>query len=125
MQWFSEHEWRLYDGVLEHLQTRAVDSLVVVCGNAFAPASAVETFDLVLHLDVDEQTLRERLSTRVGNDYGKSPGETEQILERHRKLTLACRESGVVPIDATQPLVKVAGDIVDATSQIQKSTAAP
>ncbi len=123
MEWFSEHEWRLYDGVLERLQTRAVDGLVVLCGNVFAPASAVETLELVLHLDVDEKTLRERIGARVGNDYGKSPEEMEQILERHRKLTVAFQGSGVLTIDARQSLASVAGETVEAAARAQGTSA--
>lgn len=115
-QWFSEHEWRLRDGVLDQLRNRAIDALVVLCGNVFPPVSAIETFDRVLHLDVDEETLRQRITARVDNDYGQTSEEMHRILDRHRELAAACRVCGVVTVDATQPLTGVAGDIVQATA---------
>jgi len=110
--WFSRHEWRLRDGVLEGLRAKASDALVVLCGNVFPPSTAIGLFDRVLHLVLDEQTLRERMLTRVGNDYGKSPDELQQVLRRHRMLGDACRECDVVAVDATRPLTEIADDVV-------------
>lgn len=117
-QWFAEHEFRLVDGVLERLQRRGGDGLVVLCGNVFPPAKAVALFDQVLHLDVDEDTLRRRIETRVGNDYGQTPSEMQQILERRRALLIACREAGVVDVDATRPLAEVVERIVSAANHV-------
>ena len=114
-QWFSEHEWRLRDGALQQMRLRATDALVVLCGNVFRPPAAAELFDRVLYLHVDEATLRQRISTRDENDYGRTASELQRILERHRQLLADARGHGVVFIDATQPLAQVASAVLHAS----------
>jgi gluconate kinase len=117
-QWFSEHVWRLRDGVLDQMQARARNELVVLCGNSFPLASAAEVFDLVLHLEMDEDSLRQRITSRVDNDYGQTPSEMDQILGRHRLLIAASRELDVVAIDATQPLGGVAAAVIEIAATV-------
>lgn len=113
-EWFAQHEWRLRDGVLDHLRRRSLDGLVVLCGSVFSLSAAVEEFDRVLVPDVEEQVLRQRIIARVGNDYGKTTDELNRILDRHRALSNASRREDVVTIDATLPLPEVADDVVEA-----------
>ena len=61
-------------------------------------------------MDVNVDTLNERLDNRPDNDWGKSKSERKLILRLH-----ATKEdvpsSGIV-IDATQPLVSVVDEIL-------------
>ena len=61
-------------------------------------------------LDVDAETLNERLDSRPDDDWGKRKSERELILRLH-----ATKEdvpsSGIV-LDATQPLVSVVDEIL-------------
>ena len=66
-------------------------------------------FDRIICLDIDETTLRSRLASRVGNDFGQSEQELALILEVHKTVTEAYRAKGAAIFDATRPL----GEVVD------------
>lgn len=66
-------------------------------------------FDKVFILDVDAETLNERLDNGP-DDWGKSKGERELILRLH--ATKEDLPSNGIVIDATQPLVSVVDEIL-------------
>jgi hypothetical protein len=64
-------------------------------------------------LVVDTDTLRHRLLSRTGNDYGKHPGELAGILSYHPMLERELLSApGAVAIDATKPLDAVVNEII-------------
>ncbi len=55
-------------------------------------------------LDVDDDTLRHRLTTRTNNDFGKGPGQIEAALSWNRGLRQRYEGFGAIIIDACQPV---------------------
>ena len=86
------------------------DEATFFCGGSRNFKEFIDLFDEVFILDVDAQTLNERLDNRPDDDWGKSKSERELILRLH-----ATKEnipnSGII-IDATQPLVSVVDEIL-------------
>jgi thymidylate kinase len=86
------------------------DEVTFFCGGSRNFIEFIDLFDKVFVLDVDADTLNERLDHRTDDDWGKSKSERELILRLH-----ATKEdipgSGIV-IDAAQPLVSVVDEIL-------------
>jgi len=86
------------------------DEVTFFCGGSRNFNEFIDVFDKVFVLDVDVDTLNERLDNRPDDDWGKSKSERELILRLH-----ATKEDipsiGIV-IDATQPLVSVVDEIL-------------
>ena len=86
------------------------DEVTFFCGGSRNFDEFIDVFDKVFVLDVDVDTLNERLDNRPDDDWGKSKSERELILRLH-----ATKEDipsiGIV-IDATQPLVSVVDEIL-------------
>jgi broad-specificity NMP kinase len=86
------------------------DEVTFFCGGSRNFEQFIDLFDEIFILDVDAETLNDRLDNRPDDDWGKRKSERELILRLH-----ATREdipsSGIV-IDATQPLVSVVDDIL-------------
>jgi len=61
-------------------------------------------------LDVDAETLNERLDSRPDNAWGKRKSERELILRLH--VTKEDVPSSGIVLDATQPLVSVVDEIL-------------
>ena len=61
--------------------------------------------DEIFILDVDAETLNERLDSRPDDDWGKRKSERELIRRVH--ATKEDVPSGGIVLDATQPLVSV------------------
>jgi thymidylate kinase len=70
----------------------------------------IDVFDKVFVLDVDVDTLNERLDNRPDDDWGKSNSERELMLRLH--ATKEDIPSSSIVIDATQPLVSVVDEIL-------------
>jgi len=80
------------------------------CGGSRNFHHFIDLFDEVFILEVDVDTLNQRLDNRPDDDWGKHPDERELILRLHTtKEDLPSR--GIV-IDATQPLAAVVDEII-------------
>jgi hypothetical protein len=86
------------------------DEATFFCGGSRNFKQFIDLFDEIFILDVDVQTLNERLDNRPDDDWGKSKSERELILRLH--ATKGDVPSGGIVIDATQPLVSVVDDIL-------------
>ena len=105
------HEHHIWDvEKVRRLAANQDDEATFFCGGSRNFKQFIDLFDEVFILDVDAETLNERLDNRTDNDTGKSKSERELILRLH-----ATKEdlpnSGIV-IDATQPLVSVVEEIL-------------
>ena len=105
------HEHHIWDvEKVRRLAANRDEEATFFCGGSRNFKQFIDLFDQVFILDVDVETLNERLDNRTDNDTGKSKSERELILRLH-----ATREdipgSGIV-IDATQPLVSVVDEIL-------------
>lgn len=86
------------------------DEATFFCGGSRNFEQFIDLFDEVFILDVDAETLNRRLDNRTDDDWGKSKGERELILRLH--ATKEDIPSNGIVIDATQPLVRVVGEIL-------------
>jgi len=109
--WFSRHEWRVRESAKSRLTSLATTQPVILFGNSVKPSEQAALFDRVIYLNIDEDTLRERILKRADNDYGKSEDEMQRILEQKQASDNQYSISGALPIDATQPLEVVADAI--------------
>ncbi|GII92437.1 AAA family ATPase [Sinosporangium siamense] len=64
-------------------------------------------FDHVVLLSAPVEVMRARISSRTGNDFGKSTSEWEQIVRDHAEIEPLLRESATVEIDTSMPLDEV------------------
>lgn len=111
-KWFEEHEWRVFPEALDRLKARSKDKLIFLCGNVATEQQLKELFDIVIFLNLDEQTMRERLFTRNGNDFGKSEVEVQMILKRDAVYKVLHKKNKSIIIDATQPLDAVLSKVL-------------
>jgi dephospho-CoA kinase len=86
------------------------DEVTFFCGGSRNFNEFIDVFDKVFVLDVDVDTLNERLDNRPDDDWGKSRSERELILRLHATKE-DIPKNGIV-IDATQPLVSVVDEIL-------------
>ncbi len=80
------------------------------CGGSRNFSRFIDLFDEVFVLDVDLDTLNQRLSGRPEDEFGGRPAERELVVRLH-----ATRESvprNAVSIDATRPIAGVVDEIL-------------
>ena len=110
--WFEAHEWRVYVDAFQKLKIEAKDKDIILCGVAAGDHEVLHLFDKILYLSLDDETLSNRLRTRIDNDYGKNEFELEEILTRKHGLDKKYTLREVVKIDATNSLADVVDEII-------------
>jgi hypothetical protein len=85
---------------------------VFLCGSAGNEPDLWPLFSASIYLEIDEQTLRDRLLTRTTNDFGKAGHELDTILAWNRIASDVYRESGSAFVDSTRPLAEVVDEVL-------------
>ena len=120
LTWLARHSWAWDPARLDELIRAAAPATLYVCGGADNQEELADRFTHVFLLEIDEYTMLARLDARRGyHDWGRI-GDTREYL-RHKLPTLQdrLRASGAIPIDARQPLDRVADAILARTLPIQ------
>lgn len=105
------HAHNLWDvEKVRRLAANQDDEVTFFCGGSRNFKEFIDVFDEIFVLDVDVETLNERLDNRPDDDWGKSKDQRELILRLH--ATKEDLPSSGIVVDATQPLVSVVDEIL-------------
>ncbi len=105
------HEHHIWD--IEKVESIVADKgarTTFFCGGSRNFGKFIHIFDEVFVLDVDVDTLQNRLDGRPENAWGKQKSERDLILELHQTKADIPRDG--ILIDATQPLEQVVDEII-------------
>jgi broad-specificity NMP kinase len=104
------HEHHIWDvEKVRRLAANPHDEATFFCGGSRNFKQFIDLFDEVFILEVDAETLNQRLDSR-DDDWGKNKSERDLILRLH--ATEEDTPSRGVVVDATQPLVGVVDEIL-------------
>jgi dephospho-CoA kinase len=110
--WMSEHQIWDVEKVRAFVANQEV-AVTFFCGGSRNFAKFIDLFDGVFVLEVDRDTMNQRIDERVAldpTDFGGTPGERE-LIER----LFATKEDvpkNATSIDATAPIARVVDDIL-------------
>jgi len=109
---FGHHIWDV-DRVRE-IASNEDDDVAFFCGGSRNFQKFLDVFDKVFVLDVDSETLRERLDRRTADDWDVTDGEnsTEFVLRLH--ATKEALPEGII-IDTGRPVSDVVDAILECT----------
>jgi shikimate kinase len=126
-EWAEQNDWRFDRGKLEVLaeRARARAQKIFICGCAANEAEVWDLFSKVLYLIIDEDTVRQRLSARIENQYGKEPHELSAILSWLRNARADYTRFGAEIVDASRPLVEVVDEILSLVRADDNADACP
>jgi hypothetical protein len=112
LAWLARHSWAWNPARLDELIRAAAPATLYVCGGAANELELADRFTQVFLLEIDEPTMLARIDARPDNDWGRI-GDTREHLRRFLPGYQArLRASGVIPIDARQPLDQVVDAIL-------------
>jgi hypothetical protein len=104
------HQHHVWDvGRVRALVADHHEPVTFFCGGSRNFSAFVDLFDEVFVLDIDLETLHQRLDQRPHDEWGSTPSERELIVRLHR--TREDIPAGVV-VDATRPLTDVVDQIL-------------
>jgi shikimate kinase len=106
----GRQRWR-EDAIGQLLDTEDADVLFVA-GCEDNQARFHPRFDLIIVLSAPAGVLAERLASRTGNPFGKSPGELERVLDDLRSFEPLLRTTADHEIRTTKPLSDVVAEVL-------------
>jgi gluconate kinase len=115
--WLDNYGWEIRPESVESLAAQLGPDICFLCGGFENEAEVWQLFDRLVYLDVDEETLRDRLTHRTTNHFGKHPEEMRAALSWRSAAEDRFRERGATIIDARQPLDRVVRQVVAAVEQ--------
>jgi len=115
LAWLSRHYWAWDPARLDELIAAAAPATLYVCGGAANELELADRFTHVFLLEIDEPTMLARLDTRQDNEWGRAGDSREYIRRLRPGYQGRLRAFGAIPIDARQPLNKVADAIFSCT----------
>jgi dephospho-CoA kinase len=110
--WFSLHEWSLLAAAKTRLKELAVGRDVFLFGNSLKGNDISKLVDKIFYLQIDDATIKHRLTARVDNDYGKSKNEFVMVLRRKQADEKLIMQFQPIIIDASLPVHAIASDIL-------------
>jgi len=104
-------DWVCDTAKLAALIANESSSITFYCGNASDMDSILPLFDSVFLLKVGPEAMKHRLSTRTGNDFGRTVEVQDWILTWKDWWENDMQEKGAIVIDAHQSLDDVAKEV--------------
>lgn len=111
-EWFDAHEWRVYPRAFDALKKEANNKDIILFGVAASDGEILHVFDKIMYLNIDDDTLKQRIAHRTGNDFGKNNFELKDILNRKHGLDRKYSSLKVIDIDATKTVDEVSQQIL-------------
>lgn len=116
----DSHVWRLTTKCLSEFVTRSQTELIYLCGRLREPDEVIAVSNNLLFLCNTEENIRSRLAKRAlipGEvTWGQEQWQIERSVVVNKEIEEEYRALGAIMIDGNQPIVKVADDILEATT---------
>jgi dephospho-CoA kinase len=106
MQWLCKIE------KLKELTGGQKDEVAFYCGAPNNVEEMVSSFDKVILLTADSDIIRQRLTSRKDNGFGKSAQVQDYILENKENIEKILQNKGAATIDSNQDITKVVARVI-------------
>jgi dephospho-CoA kinase len=112
-EWYEAHERVFNEKILENIFKKHADENLFICSITANQAKYYPQFDKIFLLCAPDETVIHRLGTRTNNYFGRKPLELQRVIGRRQQFEDELKALGAIVIDTTQPIEKVADDILE------------
>ena len=106
-------DWICDKSKLQQLMRKNSNGVVFYNGTASNLNDLLPLFDKIFLLKVSQKVLRERLSTRTSNDFGRTSEVQKWVFSWKKWWEDHMKEQGAIVIDASRSLREIAEDIIE------------
>lgn len=110
-KWLKDHDWMMSATQVEELAKTALNKTVFLCGVTSNQFDFYNLFAKVFCLEIDQDTLKQRLANRTTNDFGKTPDELASVLSWHKWFEQESKNKGAIMIDANKSVPDIVAQI--------------
>ena len=115
-KWYNEHERVFDEDVLKNLFKKHAGEDIFIATITANQSKYYGDFDKIFLLTTDENTIKHRLETRIGNDFGKHPLDMHRVLSRQREFEDEVKSQDAVVIDSSGPINETVDKILAHTA---------
>jgi len=108
----KEMDWVCDKEKLASIIKNESNDLVFYCGNASNWKEINPLFDLIILLKINPETMRNRLTSRTNNDYGRTSEVQDYLATKKDSWDKKIEEQNAIVIDANGDLDSVVKDIL-------------
>lgn len=109
----KQADWICDKKKLQRLMRKNSKGIVFYCGTASNLDDLLPLFDKIFLLKVSSKVLRQRLSTRTSNDFGRTAEVQKWVFTWKKWWEDHMIEKGAITINASRSLRKIANDIIE------------
>jgi broad-specificity NMP kinase len=114
-EWYGKHERVFDEKVLMNLLKKHAQEPLFIASITANQAKYYDQFDKIFLLTAPDEVIVHRLGTRTNNYFGRHPLDLQRVIGRHQQFDDELTALGAQPVDSTQPIEIVAGEIIEAT----------
>jgi len=111
-KWYDEHERVFDEKVLNNLFKKHAGGDIFIATITANQKKYYPQFNKIFLLSTDENTIKQRLETRTGNDFGKHPLDMHRVLSRQKEFEEEVKARGAIMIDSSGPIEKTVDKIL-------------
>jgi broad-specificity NMP kinase len=111
-EWYENHERVFDEKILMNLLKKHADETLFICSITANQAKFYPQFDKIFLLSAPDDVITHRLGTRTNNYFGRHPLDLQRVIGRHQQFDDELKALGAQPVDSTQPIEAVAGEIL-------------
>lgn len=119
-EFIKTHGWFVPRQSVEEIQHEAEGKLGFVCGILDNYEELRDLFTGIIALYADDETLKQRFSTRSPRQWGTQEHEVQQTLERHHVIYDTWKNMGAVIVDTSNPKEAVVNRIIETAETIAR-----
>lgn len=108
----KQADWICDKKKLQRLIRKDAEGIVFYCGTASNLDDLLPLFDRIFLLKTSQKILRERLSTRTSNDFGRTAEVQKWVFSWKTWWENHMKEKGAIIIDASRSLQEVTENII-------------
>jgi broad-specificity NMP kinase len=112
LQKVKEMDWVCGVDKLKSIIANEIDKVVFYCGNASNLDEIIPLFDAVVLLKANSEVTRQRLSSRVSNDFGRTKEVQDWLINGKELWENEVEKVGAIVIDANQSLDAVTSNVI-------------
>lgn len=102
---------------LKSLINKETNDLAFYCGGGSNVYQFMELFDKVILLTINLETNKHRLSTRIDNDFARTPEVQEYVLNKKDDWENEMIKKGAIVVDAHIDLDSIAKEVIELASK--------
>ena len=91
--------------------------IVFYCGASSHTEKMIPLFDALILLTAKESVIRQRLSTRTSNDFGKAKEIQDMVVEWQEGYEKMGKKYGAIVVDTNNELERVAAEVIEKISK--------